>query len=88
MHPDDLRLLRELRDVKKGSKVFKQRPDQSCDEFELDVLRLLDLRARDLITMSPEPFRSSRGDGRYQATGECRLTLQGREALARHSDAP
>lgn len=83
MHPDDLRLLLEIKNAPKGFKVFKPRPGQSDNDFDEEVERVIALRRGGLITMRPDPMRSSRGDGHYLLTGECRLTLEGREALAR-----
>lgn len=59
MHPDDVRLLREVKEAKDGRKVFSQREGQPYEAFELEVLRLLELREQRLITMRPDPIRSS-----------------------------
>lgn len=86
MHPEDLRLLRDIKQAGSRGKAFKQRDGQPYDDFEIEVLRLLELRSQGLISMHPEPIRSSGGDAQYLKTGMCHLTLKGREALARFGD--
>lgn len=85
MHPDDLRLLREIEAAGARGKAFAQRQGQSYEDYEIEVLRLLQLQKQDLISMYPEPLRSSRGDGQIRKTGVCRLTLNGRTAVAHHA---
>jgi hypothetical protein len=81
MDPRDLELLRRIRD---GERVFRQREGQSYDQYEEEVQRLLRLRDNGMITMHPEPMRSSMSARReYLLTGNCELTLKGREALER-----
>jgi hypothetical protein len=80
VHPEDLRLLREIDEAGARGKVFNQRDGQSYEAFELR------LRSRHLISLHPEPKRSSRGEGQYLKSGICRLTLEGLEALARFAD--
>jgi hypothetical protein len=82
LHPDDLDLLQRIRD---GERVFSRDDGEPYNKFELRVLRLLDLRQRHLITMRPDPIRSSQSADRpYIKTGRCGLTLAGQEALARY----
>jgi hypothetical protein len=86
MHPEDLRLLREIDARGPRGKTFGQHEGQSYAEFELEVLRLLELRKQGLITMRPEPIPSSRGSGEYLKTGGCHLTLAGRAAIAGYAE--
>lgn len=82
MDGEDYELLRRIKD---GERVFKQKDGQAYEDFEQEVLRLLRLRDRGLITMKPEPMRSSRtARSEYQKTGVCELTLEGHQALDRY----
>ena len=82
MDQEDYELLKR---VKARERVFAKKDGQPYEEFEREVLRLLRLRERGLITMKPEPMRSSMtARGEYLKTGICELTLDGHEALDRH----
>jgi hypothetical protein len=81
MNPEDLDLLRRIQE---GERVFSQNAGQPYDRFEREVLRLLRLRDQRLITMHPDPLRSSMtARSEYLKTGVCALTLEGHEALER-----
>jgi hypothetical protein len=74
-----------LKRIKAGERAFAQKDGQPYEDFEREVLRLLRLRDRRLITMKPEPMRSSMtARGEYLKTGICELTLEGHEVLDRY----
>lgn len=74
-----------LKRLNAGERVFKQKDGQPYEDFEREVLRLLRLRDRGLITMMPDPSSASmNGRNEYRASGACDLTLEGHEALDRY----
>ncbi len=82
MDREDYELLKRIKD---GERVFGQKDSQTYEEFEREVLRLLEQRDRRLITMKPEPIRSSMTKrGEYLKTGVCELTLEGDKAIERY----
>ena len=82
MDREDYELLKRIND---GEHLFAQKDGQPYEDFEREVLRLLRMRDRRLITMKPEPMRSSMTARReYLKTGICELTLEGHEAIERY----
>jgi hypothetical protein len=81
MDPEDLDLLRRIQG---GEHIIRQRPGQSYEDLEREVLRLIQLRDDGFITMRPEPKRTSRTRrGEYIQTGVCELTHRGHQAFER-----
>ena len=79
MDPRDYELLKRIAG---GERMFRQKDGQNYDDFEGEVLRLIRLRDRGLITMKPNPVRSSQTKrSEYLQAGICELTADGRDAL-------